>query len=50
MEILQDLDECVFETRNLEAVFDTANETDGTDFNANVLEQSTDECCGYRNK
>ena len=47
MEILQDLDERVFKARNLETVFDTANETDGTDFNTNILKQSTNEGCGY---
>jgi hypothetical protein len=50
VEILQDLDECVFKTRNFEAIFYTANETDGTDFNANILKQSTDEGCEYRDK
>lgn len=42
MEILQDLDEGIFETWDLEAIFDTANKTDRTDVNTNILEQFTD--------
>lgn len=46
MEILQDLDEGIFETWDLEAIFDTANKTDRTDVNTNILEQFTDKGCG----
>jgi len=41
MEILQNLDECILKTRNLETVFDMANKADGANLDPNVLQQST---------
>lgn len=38
MEVVQDLDQSVFETRNLQAVLNTSYKTNGVDFRADVLE------------
>jgi hypothetical protein len=45
MEILQDLDKSIFKARNLEAIFDMSNETNRTNLDADILEQTTNE--GY---
>jgi hypothetical protein len=46
VEILKNLDQGHFKSWDLQSVFDTANQTKGTDFRTDVLEQPTDECCG----
>lgn len=45
VEVLQDLDERHLEPRNLEPVLDAADEADGVDLGADVLEEASDEAC-----
>jgi hypothetical protein len=47
VEILQNLDEGLLKTGNLEPVLDAADEPQGADFWTDVLEQPADERCWY---